>query len=238
MSTPYTLPDIAGMIDHSLLKPATTVEELEAGCHLALDLGVASVCLLPYYQKRCADILRGSSVRSSTTIGFPHGANTTAVKVAEAAQAVEDGCQELDVVVNISQVLSGEWAFVEADLKAMIDIAEQAGQATKVIFENCYLNSDQKIQLCRICTDLGADWVKTSTGYGSHGAQAEDLTLMVQNTPESVQVKAAGGIRTLDTLLSFRDISPRVTRCGASATQAILDECRQRLETQDQATGD
>lgn len=228
----YTVSDIASMIDHSLLKPNMTAAELEAGCHKAIELGAASVCLLPYFQKRCAEILSGSSVKASTTIGFPNGAHSTSVKVAEAAQAVEDGCQELDVLVNVSQVLSGEWGFVEAELKAMIDVAKEAGQATKVIFENCYLNEEQKIRLCRISADLGAEWVKTSTGFGSSGATADDLQLMLDNTPESVQVKAAGGIRTLDTLLSFRELSPRVTRCGASATEAILNECRQRLAQQ------
>lgn len=227
----FTVSDIASMIDHSMLKPVQTVEELEAGCHLAVELKVASVCLVPFFQKRCAEILRGSPVKASTVIGFPHGAHAASVKVAEAAQAIEDGAQELDVVVNVNQVLSGNWNYVEAEIKAVIGVAKDAGQATKVIFENCYLNDDQKIRLCRISSDLGAEWVKTSTGYGSHGATAEDLKLMVENTPDTVQVKAAGGIRDLDTLLSFREISPRITRCGASATQAILDECRERLVT-------
>lgn len=228
----YTVSDIASMIDHSLLKPNMTVAELEAGCHKAIELGAASVCLVPFFQKRCADILRGSPVKASTVIGFPHGAHATSVKVAEAAQAIEDGAQELDVVVNVNQILSGDWAYVEAELKAMIDVAKAAGQATKVIFENCYLHEDQKIRLCRLCSDLGAEWVKTSTGFGTHGATIEDLQLMLDNTPETVQVKAAGGIRTLDTLLSFRALSPRITRCGASATEAILEECRQRLAQQ------
>ena len=227
----YTVSDIAGMIDHSMLKPVQTVAELEAGCHLAIELGAASVCLVPFFQKRCAEILSGSPVKASTVIGFPHGAHATSVKVAEAAQAIEDGAQELDVVVNVNQVLSGNWDYVEAELKAVIAVAKDAGQATKVIFENCYLNNDQKIRLCKISSDLGAEWVKTSTGYGTHGATVADLRLMVENTPDTVQVKAAGGIRDLDTLLSFREISPRITRCGASATQAILDECRERLAT-------
>lgn len=225
----YTVSDIASMIDHSMLKPTQTVEELEAGCHLATRLGAASVCLVPFFQKRCAEILAGSPVKASTVIGFPHGAHASSIKIAEAAQAIEDGAQELDVVVNVNQVLSGNWSYVEDELKAVIRIAKDAGQATKVIFENCYLNDDQKIRLCRISSDLGAEWVKTSTGYGTHGATADDLRLMVDNTPETVQVKAAGGIRSLDTLLSFREISPKITRCGASATQAILDECRVRL---------
>lgn len=223
----FTLEQIAKMIDHSLLTPTLTVADLEAGCQLALKYNVASVCILPYYQKRSADILRGSGVRASTTIGFPHGGHTTAIKRAEAEQAIADGCEELDMVVNISQVLSENWDYVRSDIKAVIDVAHAAGQKVKVIFENCYLSDSHKIELCRICSDLDADWVKTSTGYGTGGATLEDLKLMVANTPDHVQVKAAGGVRDLDALLRVREIG--VTRVGASRTKDILDECKQRL---------
>ena len=220
--------DIAKMIDHSLLKPTMSVDELEAGCQLALDYDVASVCILPYYLKRCAEILNGSTVQASTTIGFPHGGHTTAIKWAEAEQALADGCQELDMVVNISQVLSGNWDYVASDIAAVIEPAHAAGQKVKVIFENCYLEDTHKVKLCEICSDLGADWVKTSTGYGTGGATMEDLTLMVEHTPENVQVKAAGGVRTYEKLLEVRELG--VTRVGASATQVILDQCRAVLE--------
>jgi len=223
----YTYSDIAKMIDHSLLNPTLTEGDLEQGCQLALRYDVASVCIMPYGLSRCAEILRGSAVKASTTIGFPHGGHTTAIKVAEAKQALADGGQELDMVVNISRVLSGDWDYVRSDIAAVIDVTHRKGQKVKVIFENCYLNNDQKIKLCEICGELGADWVKTSTGYGTGGATIEDLKLMRQHAPKHVQVKAAGGIRDLDKLLEVRAIG--VTRVGATRTAEMLDECKRRL---------
>jgi deoxyribose-phosphate aldolase len=219
--------DIAGMIDHSLLTPTLTEDDLEAGCRLAIAYGVASVCILPYALRRAADLLAGSVVRASTTIGFPHGGHTTAVKAAEARQAVADGGQELDMVINISQALSGRWDVVGDDIGAVIDVAHASRRQVKVIFENCYLTDAQKIRLCEICGALGADWVKTSTGYGPGGATLDDLRLMRRHAPPAVQVKAAGGVRDLDTLLAVRELG--VTRVGASRTSQMLDECRRRL---------
>ena len=224
----YSYGDVAKMIDHSLLKPTLTQQDLEAGIQLALAYDVGSVCILPYFLKRCASLLEGSSVKASTTIGFPHGGHTTAIKKAEAERAIADGCEELDMVVNISQTLSGHWDLVREDIAAVIQVAHAAGQRVKVIFENCYLDNEQKRRLCRICSELKADWVKTSTGYGTGGATMEDLKLMVDSVDEGVQVKAAGGVRDLDKLLEVRALG--VTRIGASATQTILDECRRRLE--------
>jgi deoxyribose-phosphate aldolase len=223
----YTYTQIAKMIDHSLLNPTLTIEELEKGCKLALAYDVASVCIMPYYLKRCAEILAGSAVRASTTIGFPHGGHTTAIKMAEAVQALKDGGDELDMVVNISKALSGDWDYVRADIEAVIDVTHAAGQKVKVIFENCYLTDAQKIKLCEICGELNADWVKTSTGYGTGGATHEDLKLMRLHSPSHVQVKAAGGVRTLDALLAVRALG--VTRCGATRTAEMLDECKRRL---------
>jgi deoxyribose-phosphate aldolase len=223
----YTYQDISKMIDHSLLNPTLTVSELEQGIQLALAYDVASVCILPYFLKRCADGLRGSTVKATTTIGFPHGGHTTVVKLAEARQALADGGEEVDMVVNISKVLSGDWSYVRDDIRAVIDTAHEAGKQVKVIFENCYLSDPQKIRLCEICGELAADWVKTSTGYGTGGATIEDLQLMRKHAPQRVQVKAAGGIRDLDMLLRVREIG--VTRVGASRTAAILDDCRRRL---------
>jgi deoxyribose-phosphate aldolase len=227
MTTDYTYADLAKMIDHSLLNPTLTTANLDAGCQLAVAYDIASVCILPYYLKRCAELLAGSTVKPSTTIGFPHGGHTTAAKAAEAQQAVADGGQELDMVVNISAVLSGSWDYVTQDIAAIIDVAHWRGAKVKVIFENCYLKDEQKIRLCEICGDLNADWVKTSTGYGSGGATLEDLSLMRKHAPPHVQVKAAGGVRDLDTLLRVREL--RVTRCGASRTKEMLDEARRRL---------
>jgi deoxyribose-phosphate aldolase len=223
----YTYEDIAKMIDHSLLNPSLTDIELEQGCRLGVDYNCASVCIMPYYLKRCAEILRGSTVRPSTTVGFPHGGHTTGVKRAEAKQALDDGGEELDMVVNLSKVLSGDWAYVRQDLKAVIDLTHDRGRKIKVIFENCYLKDEHKIRLCEICGELRADWVKTSTGYGSGGATLEDLKLMRAHSPPHVQVKAAGGVRDLDKLLEIRALG--VTRVGASRTAAILEECKRRL---------
>lgn len=222
----YTYQDIAKMIDHSLLNPTLTTADLEAGLQVALDYDVGSVCIMPYALKRCAEALAGSTVKASTTIGFPHGGHTTAVKVAETRQALLDGGEELDMVVNISQVLSGDWAYVRADIAAVIEVTHSYGQKVKVIFENAYLNDEQKIRLCEICGELRADWVKTSTGYAPGGATDHDLALMRKHSPEFVQVKAAGGVRSLERLLEVRALG--VTRVGATATIAILDEVRVR----------
>ncbi|QDU40044.1 Deoxyribose-phosphate aldolase 2 [Maioricimonas rarisocia] len=223
----FTYEDAAGMIDHSLLNPTLTTSELEAGCRLAADYQVASVCIVPYYLKRCAELLAGTGVKASTTIGFPHGGHCTGIKRAEAERALEDGGEELDMVVNISQVLSGEWDAVRDDIAAVCEVTHAAGQKLKVIFENCYLNDDQKIRLCEICSALNVDWVKTSTGYGTGGATIDDLKLMRQHSADHVQVKAAGGVRDLDKLLEVRALG--VTRVGASRTSEILDEARTRL---------
>jgi deoxyribose-phosphate aldolase len=223
----YTYRDISKMIDHSLLNPSLTAEELENGCRLALTYDVASVCIMPYYLKRCAEILKGSAVKAGTTIGFPHGGHATGVKLAEAGQALADGGEELDMVVNIGKVLSRDWNYVRGDIQAVVDAAHGAGRKVKVIFENCYLKDEHKIRLCEICGELKADWVKTSTGYGTGGATLEDLKLMRAHSPAHVQVKAAGGVRDLDKLLDVRALG--VTRVGASRTREILDECKKRL---------
>ncbi len=225
--TDFTYQDVAKMIDHSLLNPTLAVADLEAGIELAKAYDVASVCIMPYYLRRLSELLAGTTVKASTTIGFPHGGHTTAIKKAEAEQAIADGCEELDMVANISKVLSGDWDYVKQDIAAIVKVAHAAGQKIKVIFENCYLSDDQKIKLCEICTELGADWVKTSTGYGTGGATHDDLKLMRKHSGDNVQVKAAGGVRDLDGLLAVREIG--VTRCGASRTAEILGEARKRL---------
>jgi deoxyribose-phosphate aldolase len=227
MTTSLEYRVVAKTIDHSLLNPTLTDAELDAGVDLARAYDVASVCIMPFALRRCAERLAGSDVRASTTIGFPHGGHATAIKRAEAERALADGGQELDMVVNVSKVLSGDWTYVRTDLAAVIEVVHAAGQQVKVIFENCYLADDAKIRLCELCGQLGADWVKTSTGYGSGGATDEDLILMRKHAPPDVQVKAAGGVRDLDRLLAVRALG--VTRCGATRTKEILDECRRRL---------
>lgn len=223
----FTYHDLSKMIDHSLLNPTMTVDDFESGIDLAIAYEVASVCIMPYYLKRCAEKLKGTGVKASTTIGFPHGGHTTEIKKAEAVKALEDGCEELDLVANISKVLSGDWDYVKSDIAAVVEVAHAAGQKVKVIFENCYLSDEQKIKLCEICTELKADWVKTSTGYGTGGATHEDLKLMRKHAGKDVQVKAAGGVRDFDGLMAVREIG--VTRCGASRTADILGEARKQL---------
>jgi deoxyribose-phosphate aldolase len=223
----FTYPDVAKLIDHSLLNPTLTVPDLEEGCRVARAYDVASACIMPFYLARCADLLAGSGVKASTTIGFPHGGHTTAIKVLEAEQALRDGGEELDMVINISRALSRDWSYVRDDIKAVVDVAHDAGQKVKVIFENAYLDNDHKIRLCEISADAGADWVKTSTGYAPSGATDDDLRLMRKHSPASVQVKAAGGVRTLDRLLEVRALG--VTRCGATRTVEMLEDARRRL---------
>lgn len=223
----YTYFEIAKMIDHSLLNPAMTGQELEAGCRLAREYNVASACVKPYFLKRCAELLAGSTVAASTVIGFPHGSNTTAIKLAEAEQALGDGGTELDMVVNIGKVLDGDWAFVRQDIRVVANTAHQAGAIVKVIFENCYLRDEHKIRLCEICAETAVDFAKTSTGYGSGGATIADLKLMRAHLPPHIRLKAAGGVRTLDALLEVRSLG--VARAGATQTARMLDECNQRL---------
>jgi deoxyribose-phosphate aldolase len=223
----YTLADLAKMFDHSLLQPTLTDADLDQGFRVAREYRVASVCVKPYAVARAAEALRGSGVLVGTVIGFPHGGHLSKVKAAEAQAAMADGAVELDMVVNIGKVLSGDWGYVRDDISAVVEPAHRGGAKVKVIFENCFLKDEHKMQLCRICGEVRADWVKTSTGYGDSGATDHDLTLMRQNAPPHVQVKAAGGVRTFDRVLAVRALG--VTRIGATATKAILDECRQRL---------
>jgi deoxyribose-phosphate aldolase len=223
----YTYADVSKMIDHSLLNPTLTFEALQKGLAISKAYDVASVCIMPFALAWCRGELEGTDVNASTTIGFPHGGQVTAIKVAEAEQAIRDGGQELDMVVNISKVLSGAWSYVREDILAVLEVTHGAGQKIKVIFENCYLDDAQKVQLCEICGELGADWVKTSTGYGTGGATFEDLRLMREHSPANVQVKAAGGVRDLDKLLDVRALG--VSRVGATATAAMMDEARRRL---------
>lgn len=223
----YCYEEIAGLFDHALLSPTLTQAELDAGCRLALQYGVASVCIMPFGVAGCAQLLAGSPVKASTVIGFPHGGQVASVKRAEAEQALRDGAVELDTVINISRARDGDWRYIREELKPIIDLAHQRNGRVKVIFENCYLDEEQKRNLCEICGELNADWVKTSTGFGTSGATLDDVRLMRKHSPSDVQVKASGGIRTLDDVLAFR--SAGVTRIGASGTAKILDDCRQRL---------
>jgi len=226
----FTYRDIAKMIDHSLLNPLLTDAELEAGCRLAQEYDVASVCIKPYAVRAAADWLAGSEVAVGTTIGFPHGGHATAIKAAEAQAALADGARELDMVVNIGKVLSGDWHYVLRDIEAVVRIARAGNALVKVIFENSALQNAHKEKLCELCGQAGADFVKTSNGYGEGGATDEDLRLMRRLSPPHVKVKAAGGIRTFERLLQVRALG--VARVGATASKAILDACRAWLAQQ------
>ncbi len=219
--------DASKMIDHALLMPTLTSEVLENGCRMAAAYDVASVCIMPYYVARCAELLKDSSVLPSTVIGFPHGGQATSTKIAESEQAIADGAIELDMVINISAALSGRWQYVANEIKSIVTLAHGHQCKVKVIFENCYLDDQQKQQLSEISCELGADWIKTSTGFGTSGATMDDLELMLAHRTLPTQVKAAGGVRDLETLLKVRDMG--VSRVGASATAAILDPAREQL---------
>lgn len=231
--TKLTYEYIAKRIDHSLLQPTLTQVELEDGCGLAARYQVASVCIKPYAVSRAADLLKGTGVNVGTTIGFPHGGHVTSVKLFEADRALGDGANELDMVVNIGQVLGGQWDAVRDDVRAVTEAAHQRDAIVKVIFENCYLNDDQKVRLCEICGELNADFVKTSTGYGTGGATHSDLILMRRASPAHVKVKAAGGVRDLDGAIAVARLG--CDRIGASRTAEILDALKARLEGREAA---
>jgi deoxyribose-phosphate aldolase len=221
-SKTITYEQLAKVIDHSLLRPELTEADVIAGCELAARYHTATVCVKPCHAKLAAEVLKDSDVLVSTVIGFPHGSNLTEIKVAEAMKAIEDGAVELDMVLNIGQLRSGKTDYVHDDIKAVCDTAHAHGAKVKVIFENAYLTDEEKITACKLAEEAGADWVKTSTGFAPSGATLEDLRLMRANVSEKVQVKAAGGVRTLPALLEVIDVG--VTRCGATATAKILDD--------------
>ena len=218
--------DIAKTIDHSLLKPELDDAFVEDGCRLAAEYDVASVCVPPVHVRRAAALLEGTDVKVGTVVGFPHGYATTETKVAETRQALADGATEIDMVLQIGALKSGRDADVQFDIAAVVEVAHADRAIVKVIFENAYLTDDEKIRACRLTEAAGAHFVKTSTGFAPGGATHDDLRLMRANTSPHVQVKAAGGVRTLDALLDVMALG--VTRIGATATKAIIDDFRER----------
>jgi deoxyribose-phosphate aldolase len=223
---PLTVDDVARMIDHSLLRPDIANDELMEGLKMAARYRAATVCVRPYDIKLAKEELAGTQVLVSTALAFPHGASPTEVKIFEMEKAMDDGATELDVVLAIGKLLSGDHDYVERDLQAVVGVAHARSAVIKVIFENCFLTSDQIVKACELCEAAGADYVKTSTGYGPDGAKLEDVMLMRRSCGPQVAVKAAGGIRTLDQLLQFRAAGAKMI--GTRSTKEILEEAEER----------
>jgi deoxyribose-phosphate aldolase len=231
-----TLTDLSKMIDHSLLHPTMTDEDLRQGCELARRYNVATACVKPYAIAMAREVLSGSTVGVCPVIAFPHGNSSTRIKVLETQEAARVGGAEIDMVINIGKALGGDWPYVRDEIKTINDVVVANGAILKVIFETDYLQDMHIIRLCEICSAVGVAFVKTSTGYGFvkqasgqyayKGATLPNLKLMRQHCPASLQIKAAGGVRTLDDLLTVRSVG--VSRVGATATQAILEEAKAR----------
>ncbi len=230
------LHDLAKMIDHSLLHPTMTDAEIIKGCELARRYDVATVCVKPYAVKICEQALAGTDVGVSSVIGLPHGNSTTAIKIAETKGAIGDGATEIDMVINIGKPLGGDWDFVQADIDAVNRVCASNSAILKVIFETDFLQDAQISKLCQLCSEIGVAFVKTSSGYGFvkqesgdynyRGATDHVLSLMRQHSAPEVQLKAAGGVRDLDALLRVRGLG--ATRCGATATETMLEEAKRR----------
>jgi deoxyribose-phosphate aldolase len=233
-----TVKELARMIDHSILQPTHTDKDLKIQCEVARKWNVASVCVKPYAVKQAVALLAGSDVKVGCVIGFPHGNSSTDVKVFEAEKACADGAVEIDMVINIGKALGGDWDYVENEIKNVTTACHKNGSIVKVIFETDFVTKeDDKIKLCEICTKVGADFVKTSSGYGYvklpdgnynyKGATIEDIKLMRKHSGPKVQVKCAGGVRTLDDLLKMKEAG--ATRSGATATETMLTEASKRF---------
>jgi deoxyribose-phosphate aldolase len=221
-----TVAQVAAMIDHSLLRPELTLDDVSKGCAIAAHHQVVSVCCKPADVRYAGRELAGTPVKVGAVVGFPHGSSTTETKVFEARRALADGAREIDMVINIGRLRGGQHADVAKDIRAVVDVASSSGALVKVIFENAYLTDDEKVVACRLTEEAGADFVKTSTGFAATGASMHDLRLMRRSVGPRMQVKAAGGVRDLDTLLAMVAIG--VTRFGATATETMLADAQAR----------
>ena len=221
-----TYEQVAKTIDHSLLRPELDLDLVRDGVELARRYGVASATVRPADVALAVELLEGSDVLVSTVVGFPHGSSSTETKAFEAERAVELGAREIDMVLNIGRLRSGRAAEVRDDIAAVVAAAQANGAIVKVIFENAYLDDAEKELACRLSEEAGAAFVKTSTGFAPSGATIDDLKLMRRCVGPHVQVKAAGGIRTLDALLEVMAVG--VTRIGATATETMLEDFKAR----------
>jgi len=219
-----TYADIAKMIDHSLLRPEFSDRDIEEGCRLAHEYGVAAVSVRPSDVVLAKRVLENSNVLIDVVIGFPHGTTTMLTKVTEAKEAIKNGADELDMVLNIGKLRSGEYDYVKSDIQAVKDIATEKNVTLKVIFENCYLSEEQIVAACEICNEVGVDFIKTSTGYGSGGALDQDLKIMRKHANPDIQLKAAGGVRTLERAIEIRQLG--CTRFGCTVTAGILERLK------------
>ena len=211
---------IAGMIDHTLLKPEATVEQIERLCGEARQYGFASVCINPSYVKLCAKLLRDSAVKVCTVIGFPLGATSSESKAFEAERAVQDGARELDMVINVGRLKSGDYQYVESDIAGVVRTAKRHGVLTKVIIETGLLTDEEKVKACLLAKNAGAHFVKTSTGFAKGGATVGDIALMRKVVGPSLGVKASGGVRTQEDAKAL--IESGADRIGASASVMIV----------------
>lgn len=218
---------IAKMIDHSLLRPELTIDDVIKGCELAKKYHVASVCVKPCDIPIAKEVLKDSDVMVTTVIGFPHGSQSTKIKLLETEEVIKEGAVEIDMVINIGRLLSKDFNYVEKEIREIVNLCHQNNVLVKVILENCYLTDELKISACKICENTEADFVKTSTGFGTNGATVEDVKLMRSNCSPKVKVKAAGGIRSLDTLLAMYEAGAE--RFGATATEKIIQEALEKF---------
>lgn len=232
--------ELAKMIDHSILHPTMTDEILQNECEIARKYDVASVCVKPYAVKQAKELLKGSDVVTGCVIGFPHGNSATEIKILETEKACHDGAVEIDMVINIGKALGGDWEYVEKEIKEITEVCHKNKAIVKVIFETDFVTqTEDKIRLCEICTRIGADFVKTSTGYGFvkqpdgsyqyTGATLSDIRLMRKYAGSNVQIKAAGGVRTLDDLIRMKEAG--ATRSGATATITMMEEAIKRYHS-------
>lgn len=224
---PQSLAELARYIDHTLLKPEATAEQIAKLCAEAREYGFAAVCVNPCYVRQCAELLRNTPVRVSSTIGFPLGATLPEVKAYETELAIRDGATEVDMVINIGALKSGNDALVQRDIEAVVQIAHRYGVLTKVIIEAALLSDEEKVKVCTLAKAAGADFVKTSTGFGPGGATLHDVELMRRTVGPEIGVKAAGGIRDYD--ITLKMIAAGATRIGTSSSVKIMEEAMSKM---------